>query len=525
MHKENDVSKGGYETNPLPNSGHQISPPQLSARLSKTGVENIVSALLWVILFAALYIFFRYVQPITPWDGDDWETVMAVMARKGGPYPEAGSGYFFPQMIGTLSGFLAGFVIYPLTGNYILSYATIGAIFMAGTISLLLGVLYLLFRHLTGQQRYAIFGVLFFLLSSFLIFRTNSSSEYLFWRYNYCTLIFYELPSYLSSALGIYLLWRHIYDPVFHLDLKTGFVILGLYCLNYSFLPAAFLLSAISFSIVTSAYRNDRNLKKVCQNCWIYMLNWPLFLVELYCEFKRTFGTGYFKAPVDFSAQLKASLDFFRYTFSRINRLFLIISIVILLASIFFYLRAKFHHAIDGEDRIFARITFILLTSILLMTVFFVIFGAIDSGHTRRGEFIRTDTLCSLYFLLIGQIAICLCYLLKKLEQIQAALPVLILLMAFVIISPKYGYSSSIYDFEAARNIPSLTTKVMIEVVREIQQREEDGITSLIVHVPASYGGYNGGNCAYPLYRHHVTDHLCTIEFRYDPDISEVYFE
>lgn len=478
----------------------------------------------FLLLFFCLYIFFRFVRPITPYGIDDWNTVMSFMAMKSGPYPEVGSGYFFPQIMGALSGFIAGFVIYPITGEYIFSYATVGAVFMSISILIVLFFIYFLLKKFTARKQYAVFGTFYFLLAAFLIFRTGTSSEYLFWQYNYCTIIFYGLPNYLASAVAIYLLFRYIYNLTFALDLKTGFVVLSLYCLNYSFLPAAFLLSVISFSIVISAYINCRNIKKTCQDCFIYLLNWPLFLIEFYCEFMRTFGTGYFHTPVNFSLQLKSSFDFFLYTFTRMNFLFVIITIVILLLSVIVYFNVKFNHALCKEDYIFAKISFVLLISIILMMVFFILFGAIDIYHiTTGGGFIRIDTMYPLYFLIIVQTAFCLCYLLKKIESIRIALPVLFFVMFFIIVSPKYSYKIANCDIDPESNISSLYTKVMSEAVQEIQQREDAGITSLIVHVP-EFWGY-GGDLAYPLYRHHVTDHLCKIEFHCESDIVEPYFE
>lgn len=104
-------------------------------------------------------------------------------------------------------------------------------------------------------------------------------------------------------------------------------------------------------------------------------------------------------------------------------------------------------------------------------------------------------------------------------------IPIIVLLVVFPVLSTKNPYRISSYDNDIGKNIPGLTTKLMREVVQEIQEREKIGITSLIVHVPSSYRGYNGGACAYPLYRHHVTNRLCTIEFRYEVDTSEPYFE
>lgn len=477
----------------------------------------------FVFLFLCLYIFFRYVHPIGPWDGDDWNTVMGYMNQRHLAFPETGWGPFSAYLVSTLCGYIAGFLIYPLTGDYILALVSITAVIRACTILISIGAFYYLLRKFACNDLYALVGICFFTVAAFLIFKTRGGSEYLYWQYNYCTVYCYGVPNYLSSALAVYLIVRYIYKPKFDVDIKTGFLITGLYFLSFSFMPASFLVSAVSLCIIIGTFIRCQSVVMTLRQCWIQFVTLILFAVSLFFEFQRTFGTGYFQAPTSISVQLTGSLKFFLATFTKMNKLFLLPAVAVILWAFGLFLCSELKHALTEDDKVFCKIGAILVGTFIFTAIFFVLFGTIDFGHLTANGFVRVDTMYVLYFLMIATAAFCLTYILKRYARVVAVFILLISVMSYTIVSPRNYYSSTVGDYDQTQHTSNQLIEIMRAVVQEVSKRDRQGITYTIVHVP--YGGYCGGWCNFPLYHHNVTNHYCTVEFRYEPEIAEMYFE
>lgn len=500
-----------------------------SCLLTKIEIKwnQVLIVLFFVVIWICLYVFCRYVHPIGPWDGDDWNTVLTSMTRKYFPFPEPGAGYFFPQMIGTLGGYIAGFLIYPITGDYIMAFVAVGAFLMSTTITCSLVACYHLFNRFTENKLYASIGICFFLACAFLMFKTKPLSEHLYSQYNYCTIYFYGIPNYLASALSICLVVRYIFGPDFSLNIKTGMLLVALYCVNYSFLPAAFLLSAVSLCMIISTLYKFRKITLILRKCWPFLISLILFSVELYCEFIRTFGTGYFQAPTNFLLQLASSVQFFQSTVRQMHFFFIIFALASVVSALYIFLSNKTRHEQTEDDERFISIFVILFGALLFSSIFFVLFGALDFHHVYTGwsDFIRMDSMYALYFLAIILVSFCVVYIIVKKRQILVVTPLIVLLLSYSVFSPANYYKTSVYDTDCSLCIPNKQIEMMRSVVQEVRDRDRQGITSLIVHVPEWARGYAGGWCSYPVYRHHVTNNDFTIEFQYGENISKPYFE
>lgn len=482
-------------------------------------------AIFFAIIWVCLYVFFRYVHPIGPWDGDDWNTILGFTVSKRFPFPEPGAGYFFPQMIGALGGYIAGFLVYPITGDYITAFVAVGAFLMATTIICSLVSCYHLFNRFAENKLYASLGICFFLICAFLIFKTKPLSEHLYSQYNYCTIFFYGIPNYLASALAIYLVVRYIYAPNFALDAKTGLLLVALYCLNYSFLPAAFLLSAVSLCMIILTLYKCRKITLTLRKCWPFLISLILFSVELYCEFIRTFGTGYLHAPTNFLTQLASSVQFFLSTVQRMHIFFIIFALISVICALCIFLSNKIRHGQTEDDERFISIFAILFGALLFSTIFFVLFGALDLYHvyTVWIDFIRMDSMYTLYFLIIALVSFCVVYILMKKGQILGVTPLIVLLLSYPVFSPANYYRTTIRDNDSSKHVEAQLVEIMRFAVQEICDRDENGITNTIIHVPYD----NCGSYAMlpVMYYHNLTKHFCTVEFRYEPEIEQPYIE
>ena len=283
-----------------------------------------------VVTFLALFFFYAYAHPLVPWCWDDWQT-----------YSDWGASYIFfdlPKetlpnynivlnLLGSLFGYIAAFVIYPLCGDYIMSLVVVNAIAQAAFICMaLLSILRFLY-WLTGD-RLCLGGTALFFLLAFAFMKTSIPANYLFNIQISMTLYCYNIPSYCAVAFSLQLIQDHLDLCRYRLDFRTSIMLVCLYFIMFSFLPAAVLLMAVSGTILLYDIVKRRRIREViCEN-WFFVLTLIMFLIKLYFEMKRTFGTSYLTSPEDFLSSLKAAVTVLLSSFLKTHILFKTAAIV-----------------------------------------------------------------------------------------------------------------------------------------------------------------------------------------------------
>lgn len=468
------------------------------------------------VVFFGLYIFFRYVHPVAPWDGDDWAALGPFLVQSKTPYPVIGnreSERMFCSLSGTFFGYLAAFVVYPLLGDYVLSIVTVNAIVLALAITVsLIGVYYIAKRIARGRFGAIMLGLGLYVLFAFICLKTREGSAYLYWQYNLCTIYYYSVPSYLAGTFGIYLIINEVYqrgnwDP----SLKTALLTGVWYVLNFSFLPAALLLAAISLMILLLRYIEQRNLKSLFTKGWFYWMVLAGFAAKVFFEMIKNFGNGYLTIEGSILQRITASFHCMIKIFSEMHPLFCI-------AMVFFVVSAIWIRARKGAEAEETDIVFVILAgAFVMMFIFFVLFGAISLNHLYR-EIPRLDTLYVLYFLMILIGVLSAIYVLNNNKRIIVGVPLFMVLMLSIVISPRNSYSDSCYS----DSTPAQRYEIMKTIVEEAQRRDIVGNSGFIVHMP-TVGHYCYG-LSETLYYHNITSRVIPITFSYE-DRSDVCFE
>ena len=473
--------------------------------------------------FFSLYIFFRYVHPMVPWDGDDWRTLgefFKAYVKNGLPGPGMAS-HSYCSLLGTISGYVAAFIIYPITHDYLNSFIAVGAFLRSISALIVIIGIYKLLMDLFKKHEIALLGSMFFLAVSFMLFKTTEQSIYLFCTYNYCTIFYYTVPSCLASAFAVYLINLEINNIIWGFDIKTGLLFVILYFLMFSFFPAALLITIISFCILVFNIISIRNIKIIIRRSYFYIIALIFFLLKFFFEFSRTFGSGYFHTPTEISNQFKASFAVLFGSFISMNKLVLFFSVFILLFSIYSYLIKK---KAGEAEKDFIYVLKIISISFLLCGVYFILMGVVSLGHLSGWGALtcRIDTLFVFYFLFLILVTICLAFILHKYYNLVIAVPLFVFIVTCVSINPSCSYSDSTYN----DTTPNQRYTIMNNIVMEAQVRDSNGVSSMIVHIP-HYGHYGGG-MGYVMYIHNITNSIMNIEFVYDENvknIGDMYFE
>lgn len=469
-----------------------------------------INIVLAVCFFIGIFIFFRYVHPVVPWDGDDWSTMIA--ASDYG-IPVAGEyRQIMPNMLGAVMGYIAAFIIYPLSGDYINAIVTSNSLILSVSILISVIMIYRLLRGgLKAKHTHALLGVIFFVSIGFLMFHVVDSSTYLYWQYNSCTVYYYSVPSYIASAYIILLIVNESLNEIDKQSpIKYGLILAAAYILIFSFVPAATMVVATAFWYLIDKLIKTKSIVQTVKNSGLYVATLVFYCIVLYAEFGRTFGTGYLKSNGNMFDALKLSFKTIIGSFLQMHPIMQVICVIVVALALITVLSKRAAKEITDYDLRYGKLLIVISRVLLIVFMYFVLFGAISFSHINCG-FMRIDSLYVFYFLVILLIAVCAVYVLENSKNMVIVMPLLIGIMLYPIITPKNTYSGSIYTDSSAKQ----RYEIMSAIVKEAQRQDEEGLINVKAHIP--YAIY-GGSIEYVLYMHNIIGQRGLIEVIYDPN-------
>ena len=470
---------------------------------------------LWIgaffsVLFVIIYVFFRYVHPIVPWNGDDWRTVM----EWGIPYIPYKVNYVIVNyniilnFLGPLFGDIAAFVIYPITGDYVGALIAANALAKALFITILLFAVWKFLNVVTGNEKISLTGTMLFLFISFVIL------------YDMCTVYAYSIPSYCAVAFSLYMINRYITDKQFKLNLKTTFALAGAYFVMFSFFNASVFITIVAVTILLYDMIAHRRFFATLRDNWFYVVILALFPLKFYEEFLRTFATGYFSAPSEVIEKFKISLLSLLRLIKQTNGLFKAVTVLGLCGVFFLAVRERKTYDRD-KCGVWVKLFVILFVSLIAVALFFAMFGVVSIQYIvmEDGRF-RVDAMFVLLFSVILFVVLLWSLLMQKNSRITVLLPVLMCMMLNAIVYPYKAYSESYYEDTTAKQ----KYTIMSEVVEEACKKDVRGEDNLVVHMPA-YGHYMTDIMGWVLYSHNLTDRSLDIQFQYNAEFGDLWFE
>ena len=504
---------------------------QLVNHLSSSGPKHrAIKLAVYFFLFVILYIFFRYAHPIMVWCGDDWYSLCDwgdpyIFLDLNTEYTTSTPSNLLGNALGHLTGFLAAFLIYPITGNYLLSFVTADAIAVSVCVCITVYSVNSFFFALTNSKIYSYLAALLYILCAFSFFKASNPGQHLFWSYDRCAAYYYAIPNYIGCALLLYSLKCMLNSSKTgsSICLSTGVMFALIYVLVFSFLPTAELLAAFAALNLLYDFAASRDLKAVVKKDWLSLVTIALFPIKLYIEFKRTFSIGYFSPNSSFLTGVVTAFKEIMLSFTRMHLLFKFFAIlgVVIFAYLAFtrFVRKRDKFNFDAE---WLKVFTILVGLVGLQIVFFSLFGGVEWGHVFNvsDSGVRTDTTFSLYFVLIVVVVFIWISILKACRGGVLIIPVWAVMMFCVAINPANAYSESHFNDTTAQQ----KYEIMNAIVEEAIARDARGEYTLTVHMPQVnyFGGY-GMTAA--LQYHNLTDGRVNIIEVFDAPSCDVYFE
>lgn len=230
------------------------------------GMEKVSRTLFFIFVFAVVFIFFRYIHPVTAASGDDWINLpfyREAIPEWGGFNPIK----VVPELLLPLIGQISSFVVMPVGYDFLTAISVTTAIFVAFLTCAFLYQLYLLMREKIGADNSVSLLVSFIcLLFLFGAFKTlnDSRSPYLLWEAGLTCYYHYLTPALINGTMVLYLMRNDVTVKSlssFH-PLKVGAIILAIYlCIFSNIFSSVFLAVYCGVSLLPSLLQSVKSRK------------------------------------------------------------------------------------------------------------------------------------------------------------------------------------------------------------------------------------------------------------------------
>lgn len=256
-------------------------------------------------LFIFLSIFFIRLTPLIVYNCDDWIHLGDIRI----PIPIWGSWNptkVFPETMMPLCGKIAGYIVYPITGDFVQAVTIVSAILLSSLIILMCICFYKLMRERFGKtQKKALFLELFFILMFFLIFRTRSESSYMFCAEDLCCVFNYIMPGVLNAIVVLVMARYQNFSEGFKnfsIIRKCFFLLLLYFALLsnifHSVITIAYCVSVLLYKLIENGLEKEKSLVKTMYGAGIELaivISWMIILL-----FEKSGGrAGDFEAGLD----------------------------------------------------------------------------------------------------------------------------------------------------------------------------------------------------------------------------------
>ena len=521
-----------------------MSPRNGSVDMRKIIYENKQVIICATLVFIVILIFFSLVHPIIPFDGDDVHYLSHFISY---PVPIIriwNPTRIFPEYLQPLTGYLAAFVIYPLTGDYLFSISLSIAVVLAAFITVLYIALYRLFLSLHENKNVCAILSIFAIALCFALFRAKPiNNTHMFLSRTYTTYFFYTIPNLLNSIVICELIRHYIKHKSLSISLsspKSAVLIVMIYFCIFSMLFSAltllaFAASALLYRFLSLSQPRMKLLPRL--KCYFASIikdfNIPIIIiigivVSMLLELtggraRWDSGNSYFGSVLSFEF-ITRMIDSAKSLLSHIRFINVLISVIfigITVTSIILWLIRKNK---DTAESSAATIKICILCGILF-SVFNIALSA--KAGTTLGR--QIDYAYGLYFFVILFISLSTLYILKSNSLARLLFPLLTIFILLIAVDSRWPYVDSFYGNPSGVSSGRTMAKIdlMNSYLNRIIEADENGETVVYLNVPKYTTDNNwplpawwGESFSNALYRHRVIASKIEIVLVIDEDMT-----
>lgn len=477
------------------------------------------------VCFIMMFIFFAFIHPLVPYDGDDWMN----LSMMRGAYPKWGIWNpikILPETVMPLFGYISAYFFNPIVNDYITSITLCASLFFSAVITV---YFYFFYRFLKSIYELScsegLFITLLFALGHFLIFKSNKfNNTYMFYSANLTCYFHYILPALSNSILVLYLLrFKSLLKD--KSILKNSLIVLGIYLSIFSNVFHSIILITYIFIELLFGFINDKNIRATNINelkiyikenaAWVLIIAaWLLSLLfEANGGRATQIGHSIFELPIWKTLVALGSL------LKQASKEFIVILITGVFGALAIYIKTKNKTA---NDDIYKTIT---LKSLLCLFIAFV-YIVLISAKAAPDYIATTHVAFSFLFFLFIILFIAIAYAFKKYPKAVIVLP----LICFIVVIQTLNTDKHFKESNMRNIAPYKCVTVDNYLIKQIVEADKSGKKEMVLIVPKGdnrdnwpHPKYMGGNISRTLYAHGVISQDMKITIKPDENINKKF--
>ncbi len=465
-----------------------------------------------IAVFAAMFLFFSQVHPITLFDGDDWNVISdarPALPKWGGWNPIK----ILPETFFPICGYIAAYVVKPIIGDYLSAITITAALILSFFIAIYILLFIEFVKKIFGVNNFLanLTGIIFLLLHFALFLRHNAQDNiYLFHTIDANCYFNYVIPNILNAALVLLIVQLDITKNIFsEVTPRSAALFFALYLGIFSNILNSNLLGIFVFiELLSRVERKNFKLKNFFgenKSLCVILIFWLISLL-----FEANGGRAKnFAADGDYFANVIQTATAFFNSLSHNHGLGLMIFSIV---TVIFILTRRG----DSEAKIFLKVAAKFAACVPFLAIYTILVAArADMNYATRA-----DVQFGLFFCIMVIFCATLLYWLKKFPQTAFILPILCFALFTWIFSGKRSYSPSTFG-----NVPEqICAEISQSIIDQIIAADRAGLDKITIAVPK---GDDIDNWPHPLYMgKNISRTLCNhgiisrrIEVIFIPDV------
>lgn len=464
-----------------------------------------------VLAFLIMYVFYTRVEPLMINDPDDWMYIGNI--RTPVPIWKAWNpAKVFPETFEGLFGFFAAFVVYPLCGEYVMSFTYVFAFIVSFAFAIyLIAVCRFCEKVLSITELESICISLVFFSFHFIIFRRNEYeiTKFLLTASDLNCFMNYTVPMLLNSVLALWLSKCFLLDDSKDDILamvnegeyyKAGMILIALYFAVFSNMTSNIVLIAPCMVIFLCRMMNrvkDEGIVGVFKiTFWKRnILLVTIFVLELICLIFEANGGRASSISVNWSTAFSDTYDDLKYVFSLRNPL---VWVTMLIAIGCGTVLAIFEKKDETYKKCFA---FVIASGWIVGMYMFLL-----CSRTGESNITRPENLLTILFFTLLLFTVSLGKIVQKYRKSVIIVFVSGILFGIYAIGGNYEQSMSYYDGDGR-----FALMVNNNIIEQFINADLKRVDQFELHLPTSGLGYypfSGERIATTLYRHKIVNML-----------------
>ena len=455
------------------------------------------------ILFTGIFVFFANIHPLIIFDADDW--LFASYTRRATPiWGDWNPTRILPETFMSLCSMVGIILFKPFTNDYIGSLAIAYA--LAVSVFVLLYFVFFISRisKTVGLRIYEEVGILgIAVLYHFLIYNVKARDNlHMFAEANVTCMFFYVIPAVLNSILVLHFLNNE--PDIFSKENipVNSLRVLAIYlAINSNMFQSIILVSFVGETLLEKIlFHREKSLKLFLKKNAIWFLTLICWMVSLVYEVNG--GRADDLSNKDFGKNMLLCIRSLKsLLFERINRTFLLTSVLFVLTGVVAYLikRKK-----EEKDSAYLNLIIRCIICGAVTLVYLILLCAKTSPDYMK----RSGVLFGIMFYLLLAVMTSFAYTVSEIK-----LAFLIVPLIFYIIFNETVNDERMYKYVNSASHPErLCVEIDNDIINQILKAEEEGKSEVTVFVPVYDMEENWPVATYvsdfmsdTLYRHGIT--------------------